>query len=393
MSGGAVPMTIREVSVGAPPGAIDLSLGVPGWPMHQAAVEAMGRGFAESGLCGYGPNAGLPGLVAAIADHHQVDPAEVMATAGSQSALYALFAAHLPRTGGRVMIPDPGFPGYRSLAVQHDAEVLAYPLASDGSLDPDAFSQTLLRATRDRPGGRVDIAVLNHPGNPTGGGATAAALAQVAQLCADHDVLLISDEVYRELRLGEPQVSLREVCDTGVVVGSMSKAWAAPGLRIGWALGAPDLLAPARTVHTAMCTAPSVPAQYAAIALLHEADHALQDSWHQLIHRWSVAQTAPDPVRAGRTPVGGFYLWLPIPDWAHADPVDFWRRLRDQGGVIVVPGHIFGPGGRNHLRVSCGGDIDQLQEGLRRMNRWWSLPGGLRVPDDLRELDTSEVAR
>lgn len=383
----AAPTSIRDVAVGAPEGAIDLSLGVPDWPMHPVAGEAMARAFAGEASCGYGPNGGIPDLVDAVAVHHGAPTATVMVTAGSQGALFALVSAHL-NAGERMLVPDPGFPGYRVLAAQRGAAVSGYPLADDGSLDPVAFARAL---TSDGP--PVRVAMINHPGNPTGAGASPAALAAVAQACEQNGTLLISDEVYRELHLGPRQVSLREVADTGVVVSSMSKAWAAPGLRIGWAIGAPEILTPARAVHNAMCTAASMPAQHAAVALLDHAEDALEHSWRHLVRRWSLAQTAPEPVRPARTPVGGFYLWLPVPEWAAADPIAFWRQVRDEAGVITVPGQIFGPAGRGHLRVSCGGSPEALADGLRRLHPWWTLPDQFRAPDDLSAMDSVEATR
>lgn len=397
------PPTIRAVAVGAPPGAIDLSLGVPSWPLHHTAREAITRELAEPVACGYGPNDGLPELVEAIAVHHGRPGREVMTSSGSQAALFALFAAHL-RPGHYVLMPDPGFPGYRALTAQHGGSLAHYRLAPDGSLDAAAFASALEELPE---GSTVDIAMLNHPSNPTGAGASAQALAEVAELCASRGILLISDEVYRELHLGPRQISLHEITDTGVVVSSVSKAWGAPGLRVGWALGAADLLAPARTVHAAMCTAAARPSQLAAVALLQHSDEVLEDSWRHLVDRWSVAQTAPAVVRAHRTPVGGFYHWLALPSWAKDDPAGFCRRVRDEAAVIVVPGEVFGPSSTMFARISCGGDPARLAEGLARLEPWWTAPpgdgegaspnrvgterDGLQIPNDLSDLTGSII--
>lgn len=360
--GEALPSLIREVSVGAPAGAVDLSLGVPGWPLPRPAREVLAECAAAVEPCGYGPNEGLPELVEAVAEQHLVTQDQVMIASGSQAALFALFQAYL-RPGQRVLVPDPGFPSYENLARLRGADVLRYRLAADGGLDPEAFARALGR------GGAL-LAVVNHPGNPTGGGASAEALAEVARACRRAGVLLLSDEVYRELALGPRQPSLHDVAPDGVVLSSVSKAWAAPGLRVGWAVGDPAVLAPARRVHAMMTTAPARPSQLAAAALLRHSTEVLADSRRELARRWTVVQTAPTAVRARTTPAGGFYHWLELPEWVE-EPLAFCRRVRDEGLVTMVPGLAFGPSGARHVRLSCGGDPDRLATALQHLQRWW----------------------
>ena len=389
------PSLIRAMSLGAPPDAIDLGLGVPGWALPEPARVALAQFSGRDEPLGYGPNAGLPELVSAIADHHELGAAhpdeatlggtssggvtldhqvsrchvsaeradQIMVTAGSQAALTALFLAHVA-PGQLVLVPDPGFPAYATLARLAGAVPVPYRLGASGELDAAAFVSAL-------DSGDVALAVLNHPGNPTGGGATLEALAAVASACRAAGAVLVSDEVYREVHLGTRPASLREVTDSGVVVTSVSKGWAAPGLRVGWAVGDPVLLQPARLVHNAMTTSAAVPSQLAAAALLRASEQVLADTRRQLIQRWSIAQTGPTSVRPIATPAGGFYAWLPLPPWALGDPLAFCRRVRDEGRVILVPGNAFGAAGAGHVRVSCGGDPQLLAQGLARMAPFW----------------------
>lgn len=356
------PSLIRQASLGAPADAIDLTLGVPGWPLPPPAREVLARLGRTEEPCGYGPNDGLPELVEAIAAQHVVDRDQVMVTHGSQGALFAIFHAYL-RPGQRVAVPDPGFPAYESLARLRGGDVVRYPLTADGWLDPEAFAAALAR-------GGVALAVINHPGNPTGGGATRESLAAVADECRTAGVLLVSDEVYRQLRLGPPQPSLHDVTTDGIVLTSVSKAWAAPGLRVGWAVGDPHLLAPARAVHAAMTTAPARTSQQAAAALLRSSDVVLAGSRRELARRWTVVQTAPEQVRARTTPAGGLYHWLPLPPRVQ-EPLAFCRQVRDEARVTLVPGQAFGPRGTGHVRLSCGGDPDLLRHALARLADWW----------------------
>jgi len=358
------PSPIRALSEGAPPGAIPMGLGEPGWALPEPARLALAQ---AQGTCAYGPNAGLPELREAVAEFHGESPERVLLACGSQGALFALFQAWL-EPGDAVLVPDPGFLAYPTLARLAGAEPRSYALGADFALDADRFQ----RALADNPNTR--IALVNHPANPTGGAASREALARIAELCEAQDVLLLSDEVYRELHLGARPAGLREVTDQGLVLGSVSKAWGAPGLRVGWALGDPKWLAPARLLHASMVTAPARPSQLAALALLRDSKSVLAASRKELNLRWNAFSEAfvthfgsrPRPAS------GGFYHWLPLPPHAASDPLAFCLRLRDEGGVVVVPGFAFGEGGRDHVRLSFGGEPQDIAEGLRRLAPHWS---------------------
>ncbi len=357
------PSPIRALSEGAPADAIPMGLGEPGWALPEPARRALAE---ASGPCAYGPNAGLPELREAVAAFHGESADRVMLASGSQGALFALFQAWLD-PGDTVLVPDPGFLAYPALARLAGATVVGYPLAPDFSLDAEAFREALRR----HPAAR--LAIINHPANPTGGGASREALEAVAECCAEHGVLLLSDEVYRELHLGDRPPSLRDVTDQGLVLGSVSKAWGAPGLRVGWALGDRKWLEPAARVHAFMVTAPARPSQLAALALLQHSVRVLADSRAELMRRWHpFAEAFARHFGASPQPTaGGFYHWLALPAWALEDPMAFCLRLRDEGGVVVVPGLAFGEAGRGHLRLSFGGDPDVLAEGIRRLAPFW----------------------
>ncbi|MGB3685369.1 MAG: pyridoxal phosphate-dependent aminotransferase [Ornithinimicrobium sp.] len=353
---------IRSFAAAAPPGNVSLALGEPGWPLPQVAREALTTWAREVGRCAYGPNQGRGELREVLRQRLGVADERLMISAGSQAALYALFTAHVGEADV-VWVPNPGFPAYRTLAHLCGATTADYPLAADGSLDAPALIEALDRG-RSENAGRPRLVVLNHPSNPTGGGANPAALELVAQECARRDILVLSDEVYRELPAGPDAPSMRMVSERAIVTESVSKAWAAPGLRVGWATGPPEVLAPAVLVHNAMNTAPAQPSQVAATALLHASEDVLATSRAELAARWDLLkQHAPAWLPSGR-PAGGFYQWVPTP-WG--DDHAWATRLRDHGGVSVVPGSAFGPAGQGHIRISVGGPPDELIEGLRRI--------------------------
>jgi aspartate/methionine/tyrosine aminotransferase len=357
---------IRRMNLGAPADAISLGLGEPTWPLPEAAATALGRIRHD---CSYGPNAGLPELREELGRFHGTAADQVMVAAGSQGALYALFQAWAG-PGSQVLVPDPGFLAYPLLARLAGAAAVPYVLGPGGTLDADSF----LAALAATPA--AAIAVINHPGNPCGGGATAEALGRVAGACRARGVLLIADEVYRELYLGERPSSLRDVSDYGITLSSASKAWGAPGLRVGWAIGDPAVLEPARLIHNYMTTAASRPSQEAALALLADSAAIIPAARQAVRERWEALKAALS-IHLNHTvvqPAGAFYYWLPLPPGVEADPLTFCLRVRDQGKVIIVPGLAFGEAGRAYARVSYAGSPADITEGIKRLAPFWRKP-------------------
>jgi aspartate/methionine/tyrosine aminotransferase len=360
---GIVLSPIRRMHVGAPSDALSLGLGEPAWPLPATATEALS---APRAGCSYGPNQGLPELRSALSIYYGRPAEEIMVTAGSQAALFAIFQAWLG-PGTVVLVPDPGFLAYPILARLAGAEPLCYPLAADGCLDAETF----VTALDTRP--EIRMAIINHPANPTGGGASQQALAKVAAACQSRGVLLISDEVYRELYTSERTPSLADVSDWGLVLSSASKAWGAPGLRVGWALGDPAILEPARLIHNYMNTAAARPSQEATAALINDSQRILPAARAAILERRQALESALHRELGLRAPpsAGGFYCWLPLPSQALVDPLAYCLRIRDEGKVIIVPGMAFGPGGQAHVRISYAGPPADIQEGIRRLAPFW----------------------
>jgi aspartate/methionine/tyrosine aminotransferase len=359
--GALKPSPIRILSEGAPEDAIPLGLGEPTWDLPEPARQSLAE---EHGACAYGPNAGWPELRAALAAFHGARTEEVLVTCGSEEALFALAQAYLD-PGDQVLVPDPGFPAYAAVARLAGAEPVPYALNAEQrfALDADRFEAALNGAPKAK------LAVLNHPSNPTGGGASASELARVADLCDARGVLLLSDEVYRELHCGHRPPSLREVSERALITTSVSKGWGAPGLRVGWLVGPADLLPPIRTVHAFAVTAASAPSQRAAAALVEASETVLPDAREEVRRRFEALREAWQEGFGEKLapPVGGFYHWLRLPEAAHADPMSFCLQLRDEAKVVLVPGIAFGEGGRAYARLSFAARPEQIREGVRRL--------------------------
>lgn len=360
------PSPIRILSEGAPPSAIPLGLGEPTWDLPQAAMRALRE---TSGPCPYGPNFGLPELRDAVAHFHGATRNEVLITCGSEGALFSLFLAFL-NPGDEVLVPDPYFPAYTSLAHLAGAKAVTYPLDTNDRFRLKAAP--LLAALEANP--NIKAVVVNSPSNPTGGATTPDDLRRIAEACKARGVMLISDEVYIDLHYGTRPPSLRDVSDYGLVITSVSKGWGAAGLRVGWILGDPEWLGPARTVHGYAVTGASHPAQRAALALLEDSESIFIAARREIRVRWE-ALAAALKLHLGQIvtpPDGAFYHWIELPKSALADPMAFCIRLRDEGGVVVVPGSTFGPQGKRFARLSFAAFPEQITEGVSRMAPFWN---------------------
>jgi aspartate aminotransferase len=115
------------------------------------------------------------------------------------------------------------------------------------------------------------------------------------------------------------------------------------------------------------------PSQRAALALLEHSGEVLNEARRELRTRWDALAEAllMHLDERAQAPDGAFYHWLALPKSAHADPMAFCLRLRDEGRVVLVPGIIFGEGGRAHARLSFAASPEQLREGVKRLAPFW----------------------
>jgi aspartate/methionine/tyrosine aminotransferase len=364
---GLGPSPIRIVSDGAKPGTIPLGLGEPGWDMPEVARRALAE---VRGQLSYGPNAGIPELREAIAAFHGASESEVVVTVGSQDALFSLLHAWVD-PGDEVLVPDPGFPAYPALTRLCGGTPVPYALDAAGRFRLASGPVVAALASRKN----VKAVVINHPSNPTGGGASAQTLREIAAACEARDVLLVSDEVYRDLWFGARGPSLRDVSGSGVLVSSVSKGFGCPGLRVGWIVGPARWIDPARLVHAYAVTSAAMPSQRAALAMLRDAPAVLAASRAECARRFDAIAAAfrTHLGLAVPQPDGTFYLWLELPSGVdRSDPVAFAIKLRDEAGVVIIPGTAFGDGGRDWVRISFAAHPDQIAEGIRRLAPYWT---------------------
>ena len=347
---------IREVFEAAGDDAINLGLGQPDFaaPAHarEAAVEAIREGLADA----YTENKGMASLREAIADKHardqgvDVDPADVIATAGGSEALHVVMEAHLD-PGDEVLIPDPGFVSYDALTRLAGGTPVPVSLRDDLTLDPDAVEAAITDDTA--------AFVVNSPGNPTGAVSTPEDVREFARIADDHDVLCVSDEVYEYTVFDGEFRSPLEFAETDnvVVVNSASKLYSMTGWRLGWVTGTPDRIERMLRVHQYTQACAAAPSQFAAEAALTGPQDLVDDMTESFRRRRDlVVDGLRDIGLEVPTPGGAFYCMPAVPEGFVDECIE--------RGVVIVPGEAFGEGGRGKARLSYATDEESLRAAL-----------------------------
>jgi aspartate aminotransferase len=350
---------IREVFEAADADAINLGLGQPDFPtpdhVRQAAIEAIEAGDVD----GYTSNRGIEPFREAVADRYaadrglDVDPADVIATAGASEALHLAMQAHV-EPGDEVIVPDPGFVSYEALTHVAGGEPVPVGLRDDLTLDPAAVEAAITDDTA--------AFVVNSPANPTGAVQSADDMRAFARIADERGVVCISDEVYEHFLFdGEHRSPMEFAASDRVVVASgCSKTYAMTGWRIGWVTASERRIERMLRVHQYAQACASAPAQHAGEAALSGSQEPVAEMCAAFAERRDVLLDGLDDLGLDTpTPRGAFYALPAVPDGFVDACID-----RD---VIVVPGEAFGAEGAGRARISYAAGSESIEEALEIM--------------------------
>jgi len=349
---------IRKCFEGAMPGAINLGLGQPDFdtPEHikKAAINAVEKGFT-----GYTPNCGYPELREALARKFWAENGircsseEIMVTSGASEALFLAIAALVDR-GDEVLIGDPSFLSYSALTKLVGGRPVEVPLSEELRLSPDAVAEKVTEKTK--------LIIVNSPSNPTGAVQTEEEMKAIAQMAEDRDIGVISDEVYEHFIYEGKNVSPGKYSDNVITVNAVSKTYAMTGWRVGYMVAKGCALEELLKIHQyaqACACSISQKAAFEAITGPQECVYQMRDEFRQRrdllvkgFREMGIDQVAPK---------GAFYLFPKVGDG------DVVAARLGKSGVIAVPGSAFGPGGREHIRLSYAASRAHLEEALKRM--------------------------
>lgn len=357
---------IRQINALATPLSINLGIGEPNVEPDERLRE-MAAEAARSASWHYSPNAGTLSLREEIAAALETpaDPAgEICVTAGTQEALFAIAQAFIS-AGDEVLVPDPGFLAYPTLVHLAGGTPVPYPLDPlSWHLDFDAMESRVTEKTK--------AIIVNSPSNPTGGVLTADELERIASLADSRGLLVISDEVYREIHYGARPASMLGRCPGAIVVSGLSKSHAMTGLRLGWIVAAAPLMTHVLKAHQYIATCASVHSQALAGMILKDA--AWNAGWlarirAQFAEQRDAALGAIEHALAVPLdpPGGAFYAFAPVPT---CDSMGLAKALATEAAVLAIPGVAFGAHGEGFLRISYAASPEDIRRGIEAIGHY-----------------------
>lgn len=333
--------------------AINLGQGKPDFDgpsvLIDAAVEALRSGVGNQ----YAPGPGLPELRQGIADHAgrsygiSVDPVGgVVVTPGATECLFASFMG-LVDPGDEVIVIEPFFDSYVPGILMAGATPVFVPMRGDDW----TFDAAELRAAFTE---KTRAIILNTPHNPTGRVYAHAELELIAQLCIEHDVTVISDEVYEHLIFDDARhvaiASLPGMFERTVTIGSAGKTFGMTGWKIGWAYGPDALIKGVGQAHQFIAFAANHPAQYA-VARGFKMDSGYFEDYREMYtaKRNLMMQGLDAAGLKYFTPRGTYFVMADFSALFEGDDMDFTRHLIQNVGVACIPPSSFYSEGHKHL--------------------------------------------
>ncbi len=352
--------------------AISLGVGEPDFdtPWH---IREEGIYSLEKGRTFYTSNAGLKELKIEVCnylkrkinveyDYHD----EVMITVGGSEAIDIAMRA-MVNPGEEVLIPQPSYVSYVPCAQLIYAVPKAIELKEENEFR--LTKQELLDAITDK----TKMLVLPFPNNPTGAIMEREDLEEIAKVCVEKDIFVLSDEIYSELTYKGEHVSIASMPgmrERTVVINGFSKAYAMTGWRLGYAAAPKEILAQMLKIHQFAIMCAPTNSQYAAVDALKNGDKDVQmmcESYNQ--RRRFVVHELRDMGMECFEPYGAFYVFPSIKKFGMTSD-EFASRLLEEEKVAVVPGTAFGDCGEGFLRISYAYSLENLKIALGRVRNF-----------------------
>ncbi|WP_115862626.1 pyridoxal phosphate-dependent aminotransferase [Halorussus litoreus] len=343
---------------------VDLSVGEPDFPTPENVVEA-GKDAMDAGHTGYTSSNGIRELREAIAEKLQGDGLDyeagnVIVTPGGKQALYETVQT-LVDDEDEVVLLDPAWVSYEAMVKLAGGSLNRVDLAPhDFQLEPGL--DDLAAAMSDD----TELLVVNSPSNPTGAVYSDAALEGVRDLAVEHDVTVISDEIYKEITYGDAEPTslgtLDGMAERTVTINGFSKAYSMTGWRLGYLAGPEELISEAGKLHSHSVSCATNFVQHAGVEALRNTESAVEEMVEAFAERREFLVDRLDELGVeAPEPDGAFYLMMPVAD----DDQQWCEDALEEAHVATVPGSAFGAPG--YARISYANSTERIGEAVDRL--------------------------
>ncbi|MAQ93058.1 MAG: aromatic amino acid aminotransferase [Rhodothermaceae bacterium] len=355
---------------------ISLGIGEPDFVSPQPIIDAA-KASLDAGMTGYTANLGLADLRVAIAGEMDrlyglsYEPKnEIIATIGaSEAMMIAMLAVVDP--GDEILIPEPCFVSYGPTAEFCGGKVVWVPTRAENDF------QVTAEDIRSRITDKTKMLFLGYPNNPTGAVLRRDTLEAIAEVVVEHDLFVLSDEIYDRLVYGEAHdrghvsvPTLPGLYERTILLGGFSKGYAMTGWRIGYACAPKPIMDQMYKAHQYVVMSAPTMSQVGALAGIREAQNDVETMRQAYDARRRVIV---DGLNAAGLPTfepeGAFYAFPDITSTGLSSE-DFAQRLLQEEHVACVPGSAFGPSGEGYLRCSYATSLDKVKEAVRRITRF-----------------------
>lgn len=354
-------------------GAISLGVGEPDfvtpWPIREAGIYSL-----EKGRTHYTANAGLIELRQEICNYNsrkygiEYDAkSEVLVTVGGSEAIDLMIRC-LINPGDEVLIPEPCFVCYNPCTVMAGGVPVGIETKEEDNfrLLPEQLKEKITDKTK--------LLILPFPNNPTGGVMSKKDLEAIADVLRGTDIMVLSDEIYGELRYDDeghtPFSAIDGMKERTVVVNGFSKTFAMTGWRLGYALGPAPIIKAMTKLHQYGIMSSPTTSQHAAIEALRSCDRDVENMRREYNYR---RRYIVDGFRSmGLScfePLGAFYVFPCIKSLGMTSE-EFANKLLEEEKVAVVPGNAFGKSGEGFIRCSYAYSVENIEEALNRISRF-----------------------
>ncbi|MDQ0338004.1 LL-diaminopimelate aminotransferase [Caldalkalibacillus uzonensis] len=351
---------------------IDLGIGAPDLPTPAFVIDKLKKELTDAQNFKYSPYKGLPEFREAVAAFYEeeygvmLDPeTEVLALIGSKEGIAHLLPAVID-PGDVVLVPDPGYPVYRTAAYLAGGQCLSLPLDHANGYRPQFWMLDKEKLHRAK------LMFLNYPSNPTAAVAGLDVFREAVNFATEQQVAIAHDSAYSLVTFAgyrAPSIMQAEGAkEVAVEFGSLSKSFNMTGWRIGYVVGNKDMIQALAVIKSNTDTSQFIPIQKAAALALRSDRSVVKENNAIYERRMEEMLTALKEVSIQAVkPQATFFIWAQVPEGFTS--TEFATRLLEEAGVVVTPGNAFGPRGEGFFRLSLSVPTDRLREAAQRIKQ------------------------